>query len=65
MLDGENGVLITTAEASLLYRRPQGTIRRWAKEDGWRPFGSRHRRRWQAEQVQASYDRRAGTDDSN
>lgn len=43
---------------ALHYQVPQGTLRRWAHEDGWTPIGTRRTRQWDMNEVQASYDRR-------
>jgi len=51
-------ILVSTLEAAIHYRVATGTIRRWAHEDGWRPYGTRHARQWNLVQVQDSYDRR-------
>lgn len=55
---GERGILVTTAEAARLYGCPLSTLRRLAFEDGWRPFGSGHRRYWHLDQVEASLEKR-------
>jgi hypothetical protein len=34
------------------------TIRRWACEDGWHPWGTRAQRLWNLREAQASYDHR-------
>lgn len=54
----EGPIQVSTADAAHIFRVPRGTIRRWANEDDWTPHGSRARRRWELDQVQASYDRR-------
>lgn len=36
----------------------RSTIRRWACEDGWHPYGARVRRLWDLRQVQESFERR-------
>lgn len=54
MTDG----LISTADAARIFRVPTGTLRRWAHEDSWTPHSSPRWRRWELDQVQASYDRR-------
>jgi hypothetical protein len=58
----EGPIQVSAAEAAHLFDVPVGTIRRWAHEDGWTPHGPRHRRRWELDQVQASYDRRRAHD---
>ena len=58
MRAGERGILLTIAEAVAIYRVPAGTLRRWASEDDWTPFGSGYRRYWSYDQVQDSYDER-------
>jgi uncharacterized protein YjcR len=49
---------LDTEALALHYGVPQGTLRRWAHEDGWTPHGGRRTRQWDMDQVQASYDRR-------
>lgn len=56
---GEHGILVSVAEATRIWRRPAGTLRRWAHEDGWRPFGGPRSRHWDSDEVQDSYDRRS------
>lgn len=55
--------LISTADAAKVFRVPVGTLRRWAHEDGWTPHGTPRWRRWELDQVQASYDRRRAVSD--
>lgn len=40
------------------YGVAEGTIRRWAHEDRWQPYGTRRRRLWNLTEVQRSYVRR-------
>lgn len=49
---------LDTAALALHYHVAQGTIRRWACEDHWTPYGGRRTRQWNMIEVQASYDRR-------
>lgn len=51
-------VVLSTQDISMIYGVPTGTVHRWASEDGWTRYGTRARRRWDLEQVQASLDRR-------
>ena len=48
---------ITATDAARLYGVTKGTIRRWAREDGWQRRGNRTvQYRW--EHAQASYEKR-------
>lgn len=51
---------LTTAQVSELLRVPSGTVRRWAVEDGWRRVDrtDRHATRWNADDAQATFERR-------
>lgn len=60
MRNGENGVLVTPAEAAHLLKVAIGTLYRWAHEDKWRKFGARRTRHWKLDEVQDAYDRRRG-----
>lgn len=60
MRSGENGLLVTPAEASHLFKVAVGTLHRWAHEDQWRKFGARRTRHWNLADVQDAYDRRRG-----
>lgn len=40
------------------YGVAEGTIRRWASEDHWHPYGTRRHRLWDLTQAQRSYEQR-------
>lgn len=40
-----------------------GTVRRWASEDHWHPYGTRRARLWSLAEAQASYQRRRRAED--
>ena len=40
------------------YKVAAGSVRRWASEDRWKPYGTRHRRLWDLNDAQVSYERR-------
>lgn len=62
MRNGEHGLLVTATEAATLFRVPIGTIRRWAHEDHWHPFGGPRSRHWRMDDIDASYtSRRSAT----
>lgn len=50
--------LLDTAAIAKHYGVAPGTIRYWASEDGWHPYGTRRHRQWDLNQAQASYDKR-------
>jgi len=50
--------LAPTASVAYLFDVAVGTVRRWASEDGWTPYGTRRHRVWDLNQAQASHDRR-------
>ena len=50
--------LAPTASVAYLFDVAVGSVRRWASEDGWTPYGTRRHRLWDLNQAQASYDRR-------
>lgn len=54
--------LLDTEALARHYGVANGSIRRWACEDHWTPYGGRRTRQWDLDQAQASYDRRH-TDD--
>lgn len=45
------------------YSVSQGTIGRWASEDGWKRYGRRSRRLWNLYEAQESFTRRHGRAD--
>lgn len=50
-------LLDTEALAAWLHVAP-GTIRRWASEDRWHPYGTRRYRLWSLRDAEASYNQR-------
>ena len=40
------------------YRVARGTVRRWASEDRWVPYGTRRYRRWDLREAEASFTAR-------
>ncbi|NUT53695.1 MAG: hypothetical protein HOV94_41360 [Saccharothrix sp.] len=50
--------LLDTEAIALHYGVAPGTVRRWASQDRWHPYGTRRTRRWDLNQAQQSYDRR-------
>jgi hypothetical protein len=49
------GPLLCDVEAiALLYRVARGTVRRWASEDRWTPYGTRRYRKWDLRQAEGS-----------
>lgn len=50
--------LLDTTAIALHYGVAVGSIRRWACEDGWTPYGGRRTRQWNLIEAQASYERR-------
>lgn len=54
-------VVLTDTEALAVHHGvAPGTIRRWASEDGWRPYGTRRHRLWSMDDAAASARKRAG-----
>lgn len=52
-------VVLTDTEALAVHHGVAiGTIRRWASEDRWRPYGTRRHRLWSMEEARASARRR-------
>lgn len=52
--------LLDTEALAVHYRVARGTIRRWASEDRWSPYGTRRNRLWSVEDAQRSWYRRHG-----
>ncbi|HVM13622.1 MAG TPA: hypothetical protein VM287_04750 [Egibacteraceae bacterium] len=50
--------LLDTEAIAYHFRVAPGTIRRWASEDHWHPYGTRRRRLWSLADAQASAERR-------
>lgn len=59
VVSSEPGSRLCDVEAiALHYGVAKGTIRRWASEDRWTPFGTRRRRLWSLRDAQKSFERR-------
>ena len=54
--------LLDTEAIAHHFQVAPGTIRRWASEDGWHPYGTRKARLWSLADAQASHDRRRADD---
>lgn len=52
-------ILVTTSDLATLLHVATGTVRRWASEDRWTPYGTRRNRLWDYNEAQESHDRRA------
>lgn len=50
--------LLDTEATARHYGVAPGTIRRWASEDRWYPYGTRRYRLWNLIEAQTSYERR-------
>lgn len=50
--------LLDTEAIAHHFKVARGTIRRWAHEDHWHPYGDDHRRQWDLAEVQQSYEKR-------
>lgn len=50
--------LLDTEALALHHGVAPGTIRRWACEDRWHPYGTRRHRQWDMAAAQRSYERR-------
>jgi hypothetical protein len=54
-------LILTDTEALAVHHGvAPGTIRRWASEDRWTPYGTRRHRLWSMDDAQASARKRAG-----
>lgn len=53
--------LIDTEAIALHFKVAPGTVRRWASEDGWHPYGTRRFRLWSLADAQRSADKRRQT----
>jgi hypothetical protein len=50
--------LLDTAALALHYGVAVGTIRRWASEDRWHPYGTRRHRQWDMAAARRSWEKR-------
>jgi uncharacterized protein YjcR len=51
-------ILVDARVVAVHYGVAAGTVRRWASEDHWTPYGDRRHRLWDLREAQASYERR-------
>lgn len=51
-------ILLCASDIAVHYRVAPGTIRRWACQDQWHPYGTRRFRTWSLWDAQESYERR-------
>jgi 23S rRNA G2445 N2-methylase RlmL len=56
--------LLDTEALAIYYDVAPGTIRRWASEDRWRPYGTRRHRFWNLTEVKASWRKRRELDNA-
>lgn len=54
--------LLDTEAIAHHYGVATGTIRRWASEDGWHPYGTRRFRSWSLDDAQRSWEKRHAED---
>lgn len=57
-------MLLDTEAIAGHYGVATGTIRRWASQDHWHPYGTRRYRQWSLWDAQDSYDRRHTDNDT-
>lgn len=50
--------LVDTEALAHHHKVAPGTIRRWASEDGWHRYGTRHHRLWSMAEAAKSWERR-------
>lgn len=50
--------LVDTEAIACHYGVARGTIRRWASQDRWHPYGTRRHRFWNLHEAQRSYQKR-------
>lgn len=55
--------LLDTEALALHHGVARGTIRRWASEDRWHPYGTRRHRLWSMDDARKSRQRRHQDDD--
>lgn len=51
-------ILVDTGAMAARFEVAPGTVRYWASQDHWTPYGTRRHRLWNLADAQASYDRR-------
>jgi uncharacterized protein YjcR len=55
-------VLLDTEAIAHHFKVAPGTIRRWASQDQWHPYGTRRHRTWSLWEAQASWEHRHSRD---